>query len=271
MTTPTWTVVVPVKALSHAKSRLDSPLGRAELARAFALDVIGAALACPRVETVIVVTSDESAAEDFASAGAVVIGEPQPGGLNESLAFVAKDVAGPLCAIAGDLPALTVDELTRALDRASGFDRSFETDAAGIGTTMLCTLHGQELKPQFGGRSRAAHSASGALELKLPHAAGLRRDVDTEIDLWDAIRIGLGRHSRALMEQSVYPATVAGVISPDDKGTQPSSGLITLVNDAGLISVVPISLATEGGLRTLRVGQRVSVDSTHGRLTLPGR
>ncbi len=46
--------------------------------------------------------------------------------------------------------------------------------------------------PRFGPRSRAAHAASGAVALEVGPVPGLRRDVDTEVDLWDAGRLGLG-------------------------------------------------------------------------------
>ena len=67
-------------------------------------------------------------------------------------------------------------------------------DAAGIGSTLLTARPGVELGPRFGERSRAAHRSSGAVELAAsPGAlAGLRRDVDTEVDLWDAVRLGVG-------------------------------------------------------------------------------
>ncbi|KWX09855.1 hypothetical protein TR74_07100, partial [Carbonactinospora thermoautotrophica] len=52
---PSWCLVVPVKLLAHAKTRLAGLAGarRAELALAFAADTITAALRCPRVVEVI--------------------------------------------------------------------------------------------------------------------------------------------------------------------------------------------------------------------------
>src|SRR5437764_512473 len=56
----TWMLVVPVKPLARAKSRLSGPAGphRAELALAVATDTVSAALRCSRVRGVLVVTDD---------------------------------------------------------------------------------------------------------------------------------------------------------------------------------------------------------------------
>ena len=97
-----------------------------------------------------------------------------------------------------DLPALRSDELRRALLAAADVPRGFVADAAGTGTTLLTARGGNQLGPRFGPRSRAAHAASGAIALEPGPIPGLRRDVDTEVDLWDAGRLGLGSSTAAL-------------------------------------------------------------------------
>src|SRR5204863_65114 len=59
----TWSLVVPVKVLTRAKTRLASLAGpdRPALALAMAADTVAAALDCPQVGPVIVVTDDEPA------------------------------------------------------------------------------------------------------------------------------------------------------------------------------------------------------------------
>ena len=58
-----WGLVVPVKRLDVAKSRLAAhgEDGRRRLALAFAQDVVRAAVACPVVRRVLVVTDDDEA------------------------------------------------------------------------------------------------------------------------------------------------------------------------------------------------------------------
>src|ERR1700744_2016348 len=72
-----WTVLLPVKVLARAKSRLAAPAGarRRELALAFASDTVTAVLACPEVARVVVVTSDPAAGPLLAALGAVIVAD----------------------------------------------------------------------------------------------------------------------------------------------------------------------------------------------------
>ena len=82
-----WSLVVPVKALSHAKTRLAALAGpdRPALALAMAADTVSAALRCPEVARVLVVTGDRQAAAELRGLGAVIVAV-QPGrGLNPAL------------------------------------------------------------------------------------------------------------------------------------------------------------------------------------------
>ena len=68
----TWSVVIPVKVLARAKSRLAGLAGpaRSELALAMAADTVRAAAACPAVAAVVVVTDDPAAASVLGALGA---------------------------------------------------------------------------------------------------------------------------------------------------------------------------------------------------------
>lgn len=193
---PGWSVVVPVKALDRGKTRLSTRTAarRRELALAFALDTVRAAKACPAVAEVLVV-GDDDVRDAVAGLGARWLADPGTG-LNAAIAEAEATLSGgsPRAALVGDLPALRPDELEVALGLAASVDRGLVADAAGIGSTLLTARAGVELGPRFGERSRAAHRSSGAVELAAsPGAlAGLRRDVDTEVDLWDAVRLGVG-------------------------------------------------------------------------------
>jgi 2-phospho-L-lactate/phosphoenolpyruvate guanylyltransferase len=139
-----WTVLLPVKVLAQAKSRLTILAGdrRRELALAFASDTVAAVLACPEVARVIVVTSDPVAGPLLAALGAIIVadepaaGEPVAGdprgragldsadgvqdALNAALrhgaAVAARRWPGTgLAALTADLPALNPNELATAL------------------------------------------------------------------------------------------------------------------------------------------------------------
>ncbi|GAA2225915.1 2-phospho-L-lactate guanylyltransferase [Streptomyces amakusaensis] len=195
-----WSLVVPLKPLALAKSRLapaaDGIL-RPRLALAFALDTVAAVLASPAVRDVAVVTDDHVAGAELAALGARIVPDTPAAGLNAALAHGARAVrrerpGAPVAALNADLPALRPLELARVLAYAAGYPRAFLADAAGVGTTLLSARDGVELRPGFGGRSRRRHSASGAVEILLDGVDSVRQDVDTAADLAAARSLGVG-------------------------------------------------------------------------------
>jgi len=206
----TWTVVLPVKVLARAKSRLALFAGsrRADLALAMASDTVSAVVACPDVARVIVVTSDAKAGPRLAALGAIVVPDEPDGGLNAALrhgAAVASErwPGSGVAALAADLPAMRPAELGKALRAAAATETgaAFVPDAAGIGTTMYAVAPGVAFRPLFGGASRARHASSGAVELSLDGVPGLRRDVDTPEDLRAAVALGAGFRTAAVASQ----------------------------------------------------------------------
>jgi 2-phospho-L-lactate/phosphoenolpyruvate guanylyltransferase len=205
MTDITWSVLIPVKVLAQAKSRLADLAGprRAELALALACDTVTAVLACEAAAQVIVVTDDPAAGAALAGLGALVIPDEPRDGLNAALRHGAAHSAArwPGCgtaALSADLPALRPAEIGRALRAASAWPTAFVADAAGDGTTLYTARPGAAFRPAFGLASRARHAAGGAAEVDLQGVPGLRRDVDTPADLRDAAALGLGPRSAPL-------------------------------------------------------------------------
>jgi 2-phospho-L-lactate guanylyltransferase len=201
-----WTLVVPVKRLARAKTRLvELPVDvRAELALAFAADTVAAALQCPLVDGVVVVTDEPAASLLLSSLGADVVADTPDAGLNPALVHGAVEakrlypVSG-VGALSADLPALRPGELEHALDLSASISASFVADGAGVGTTLLVARSLDEFRPQFGPRSRAKHRAAGVREIESDALSTLRRDVDTQVDLWDAERLGLGPRTQAVL------------------------------------------------------------------------
>jgi 2-phospho-L-lactate guanylyltransferase len=200
-----WSLVVPVKLLALAKSRLSGLAGprRAELALAMAADTVAAAVACPVIAVVVVVTDDGTAGAELASLGAVIVPDEPAAGLNPALVFGAAYAAARWpgrgrAGLAADLPALDPAEIGRALAAASGWPEAFVPDAAGSGTTLYTAVPAAVFRPRFGPGSRDRHLAGGAAELDLADVPGLRRDVDTPADLRSAARLGLGPRTSAL-------------------------------------------------------------------------
>ncbi|MGW3011581.1 2-phospho-L-lactate guanylyltransferase [Streptomyces sp. NPDC001219] len=219
-----WSLVVPLKPLVRAKSRLSRAAGeefRPRLALAFALDTVTAALACEDVHDVAVVTDDRQAGERLAELGALIVPDAPARGLNAALAhgagvIRARRPGAAVAALNADLPALRPAELELVLHSASLFPRAFLADAADIGTTLLTATSGVELEPAFGGASRARHLASGAREITGPAVPSVRRDVDTGEDLLAALALGVGPHT-ALQAPRLAP----GAAAPEGPGRLP--------------------------------------------------
>ncbi|MFE6338119.1 2-phospho-L-lactate guanylyltransferase [Streptomyces sp. NPDC057806] len=200
-----WTLVIPLKPLARAKSRLADTAAdglRPALALAFAQDTVAAALASAAVRDVAVVTDDVLAGRELSALGARIVPDEPGDGLNAAVAHGEAVVraARPDSAVAAlnaDLPALRPTELTRVLDSAAQFPRAFLPDAAAIGTTLLAATPGRQLHPAFGLDSRARHRASGGMELRLTGVDSVRQDVDTGDDLRAALALGVGPRTTA--------------------------------------------------------------------------
>jgi 2-phospho-L-lactate guanylyltransferase len=227
-----WSLVIPVKVLAQAKSRLTGLLAadRAALTLAMAADTVAAAMAAPAVAAVIVVTDDPGVGAEMKGLHAVVLADEPAAGLNPALAFGAAYSRGlwperGVAGLAADLPALRPAELQSALTAAAalarggdppgppavlargddapsppaGTGQAFVPDADGTGTTLYAAGPGVAFDPRFGPGSRARHGAAGATELDLPLTAGLRRDVDTLDDLRRAAAIGAGPRTAGVL------------------------------------------------------------------------
>jgi 2-phospho-L-lactate guanylyltransferase len=209
-------LVVPVKRLAAAKSRLGERAGplRAELALAFAVDTVVAALASPPVAGVTVVTDDPTAAAELAAVGAEVAPDRPDAGLNPALRHGALVAARPGCgvgALSADLPSLRPEELALALGRAASESSAFLRDRAGTGTTLLVATGPGAFRPAFGPDSAGAHVRAGIAEIGPRGLDSVRADVDTGADLDRAVRSGVGARTARVLARMVAAADVRSV------------------------------------------------------------
>ena len=264
---PPFAALVALKAGEFAKSRLSTlpdPLRR-RLAWTMAVDTL---TALDAVAAAVCVVSDQpglpARLRRAGLPGVEVLPEQRRAGMNEALREGAEHLlrAGHpgVLACVGDLPALRAGSLRTVLAAATAHDRAFLPDATGVGTTMLCTT-GSPLAPHFQGRSAAAHHSSGAVALTdavlarpVPDA---RRDVDTEVDLADAIRLGLGPASAALVD----PVTGRlGLLAlPGPRVAHHPGRPVELLEDP------------EAGDRDLVAGRHLLGDRLHHRVQSAGR
>ena len=198
-----WQLVIPVKGRHTAKSRLHPPAGvaRADLAHAFALDTITAAASCIPPAQLVVVTSDELTATFVRDLGAIVVRD-QGAGLNPAIRAGIGYVeqvwpSGPAAVLLGDLPTLRPQDLATALSLCALHPRALVPDASGRGTVLLSAQLPRDLQPRFGPDSARAHARDSVrLDLGLP---ALRTDVDDDQTLRDALVIGVGRYTAAVL------------------------------------------------------------------------
>lgn len=195
-----WQVLVPVKALDMAKSRLElvAPMRRS-LAMAMLHDVAEACTQAEGVGAVTVVSADDEAVDVPATASLRCRGED----LNEDLVAAIDATRRSLpdvgiAIVVADLPALRAVDLKAVLDAAPRDRASFVAGRDG-GTTVLILPAGVDVEPSFGPGSAARHAvvATSCADA----APGVRCDVDSMDDLNEAARLGVGRHTVAWLRE----------------------------------------------------------------------
>ncbi len=189
-------VVVPVRALEGAKSRLGEVLDaeeRRELVELLLRRTLDAARGVPGVSVVAVVSPDLAALAVARSAGAEPIVQHSLG-LNAGLVEARATLAGRadrMLIVPADLPMITAADLTAMLSLAdAAVPRGrhlvvLAPDRHGRGTNALLLEPPGVIEPSFGGESRSVHeslaAAAGAAYVEL--AGRLELDVDTPDDL----------------------------------------------------------------------------------------
>lgn len=195
-----WWVIVPIKDLRRAKSRISSSARvRRSLAVAMARDTLTAAVRATPVEGVLAVLGRSSDADLFDIPGVTVLARP---GLDLNGSITSAEVAiralhpdSHVAVVPADLPFLRPEELDAALTEATCYERMCVSDQDGTGTTLLTARRGARLSPSYGDGSAARHREGGAVQIYVPQRSGLRTDVDQLDSLYqDAV---LGPRTRA--------------------------------------------------------------------------
>lgn len=212
-----WVVLVPIKRFSDGKRRLGDRPERPALAEAFARDTLDAVAASQYVRMLLVVTDDPQLVDDLALPVAVTVVTQQAPGLNNAIATglrVANDRWPDFgqAVLTGDLPALTPEDLERTLEIAEEIPLGVVADAQGTGTVMLTGQPGMPLLPAFGVGSAMRHRDLGHRLIR--GTERLRRDVDTPEDLEIAMRLGVGRHTSAVLASMQLQAGFGAVPVP---------------------------------------------------------
>jgi len=186
-------VVVPIKALDHAKQRQApflSPDERAGLVQAMASDVLAAVRAATPAENLFVCCGDRSGAELGRQVGANVLLDEQPGlGLNRVIEQVAQRLGetgwSRLLVVHADLAALAAEDV-----RVAGmFDRDellLVADHNGTGSNLLGWGLHTAFAARYGEDSYQRHRTLAAqlgLRIRSPDLPWATLDMDHPEDL----------------------------------------------------------------------------------------
>ncbi|MGN0101921.1 MAG: 2-phospho-L-lactate guanylyltransferase [Dietzia sp.] len=220
-----WTIIVPVKALARAKSRLDPVLPadrRKALVLAMATDVLRVCVETPEVRRVRVVSADDPVVRELAArVGADFVAEPPPAAvlgtdpLNAALTAALEDLHGPVGIVTADLPELRPHHLSRILSAAACSPHSTVADHRGAGTTMAFWTGARATRVcRFGPGSAARFRDGGAVPVGVTADLGAAtRDVDDPADL------------AALPARDVGPATAEVLHDPRSRHGTHADGL----------------------------------------------
>ncbi|GAA1480997.1 2-phospho-L-lactate guanylyltransferase [Gordonia sinesedis] len=190
-------------------TRLDDtvPARRRDLVIAMLSDTVESVRAAG-IDRVVVVTPDDAVLTAAAAVGAHGERESDDAPtLNRALsqgsevARVLAPDAHTVLLVQADLPAARPDSLREIL--AVGIPRrlAMVADRGGDGTALLIRPVDLREPPSFGPSSAHAHRRAGADDLDPTRQRwpDVRTDVDTVEDLRAALRLGVGRHTRAVL------------------------------------------------------------------------
>lgn len=193
-------ILIAAKHLALAKSRLGRVMGAADrvaLAEAMFRDVLGAALGARAAQHVAVVSSDPTLLAMAGAAGALVIDEEFPRGLNAAVrlasAALAAQGVNELCTVLSDIPLVSREDIDAVFAALAGEGRGVvlvpSRDLSG--TNIIARAPAEAIPTRFGSQSLARHLEE-CYRLGMPsQVVGLRGpalDLDQFEDLVEFVR-----------------------------------------------------------------------------------
>jgi 2-phospho-L-lactate guanylyltransferase len=187
-------VVVPVKRLSAAKSRLAPRLTlsqRRELVCSLLTRTLGILASEKRIAGILVVGRDSTVRMIAANHGAIFVQEKTNDGLNRALARAAREAvrrgADAIMVLPADLPLMKPSDIAGALKPGGKppFVR-IAPDHTGHGTNLLIAAPPGLIRYSFGEDSFRRHAAAGrraGAKVSVIRRASLAQDLDCPEDL----------------------------------------------------------------------------------------
>jgi 2-phospho-L-lactate guanylyltransferase len=193
-------ILIAAKHLAFAKTRLGRAVGDADrmaLAEAMFRDVLGAAMSARAADHVAVISSDPTLLDQARAAGALVIDEEFPRGLNAAVrlataALAAQGVAA-LCTVLSDIPLVTGEDIDAVFGELAEEQRGVvlvpSRDLSG--TNMIARAPAGAIATRFGGRSLERHLEECyrlGLRSRVVRRRGPALDLDVIEDLNEFVR-----------------------------------------------------------------------------------
>ncbi len=188
--------LLPVKAPANAKQRLSgllTPAQRERLARLMYEDMLQTLCSARGLDCVVVVTSDQTAAEYARRAGAMVFEEQEQRGHSHSADAAARRAMtlGALTVLLApiDVPLVTTAEIEELAGKARR-GLIIVPSSDGAGTNALLRTPPDVIESRFGPGSFAAHwnqARTLGVPAEVARPAGLMFDIDTPGDVAELI------------------------------------------------------------------------------------
>jgi len=185
--------LVPAKPLSLAKTRLGAALGdddRIAVAYAMFADVLDALLGTATIDRVLVVTADPRLAAHARSAGAGVVDEGAPRGLNAAVALgtavAGEQGAQAVVVVLSDVPLVGGADVAELVARTPRPGIAVVPSKEGTGTNAIVHRPPGIVPPCFGGRSLERHASTAErrhVACTIWRNARIAFDIDEPADL----------------------------------------------------------------------------------------
>jgi 2-phospho-L-lactate guanylyltransferase len=186
-------ILIAAKHLAFAKTRLGRAVGDADrmaLAEAMFRDVLAAALSARAADHVAVISSDPALLDAARSAGALVIDEEFPRGLNAAVRLATEALAaqgvGTLCTVLSDIPLVTGEDIDAVFGELAEEQRGVvlvpSRDLSG--TNIIARAPAGAIPTRFGGQSLRRHLEE-CYRLGLPSRVVRQRGPALDLDVID--------------------------------------------------------------------------------------
>jgi 2-phospho-L-lactate guanylyltransferase len=192
--------LIAAKQLEFAKTRLAVAMAgsdRRALAEAMYRDVLGAALGSRRADHVAVISSDGLLMQIARQAGAIVIDERYPRGLNAAVRLATEVLVAQgttaLCVVLSDIPLVTGADIDALFDAATASQSVALVPSRDLtGTNMIIRKPPAVIATRFGRQSLMAHLKSceqAGVPCSVVRQTRPALDIDLASDLADFVRI----------------------------------------------------------------------------------